>query len=107
MSKPPLFERFLSVGIGISNQNSRCFSSQNFFQLNWAPESGDTWEDMCQRVPVVRPPDISKILGGRRRRRRRRSDDFDDFGSFDEEDFFDEEFDDFEAILQEDGEVCG
>merc|ERR1719264_287737 len=58
---------------------------------------------MCQRVPVVRPPDITKILG--KRRRKRADDEFDDFGSFDdEEDFFDEEFDDFEAILQENGE---
>ena len=23
-------------------------------------DSGDTWEDMCQRVPIVRPPDITK-----------------------------------------------
>ena len=69
-------------------------------------ESGDTWEDMCQRVPVVRPPDIAKILGGRRRRRRQTSD-FDDFGSFDDEEFFDEEFDDFETVLEEDGEVGG
>ena len=66
-------------------------------------ESGDTWEDMCQRVPIVRPPDITKVLG--KRRRRKRADEFDDFGSFDDDDFFDEEFDDFEAILQEDGEV--
>ena len=34
-------------------------------------------------------------------------DDFDDFGSFGEEDFFEEEFDDLEAIMQEDGEVGG
>ena len=69
-------------------------------------ESGDTWEDMCQRVPVVRPPDIAKILVGRRRRRRQTSD-FDDFGSFDDEEFFDEEFDDFATVLEEDGEVGG
>ena len=73
-------------------------------------KSGDTWEDMCQRVPIVRPPDIGTILGGKKRRRRRRKrandvGDFDDFGSFDEEDFFEEEFDDFDAMLEGDGEV--
>ena len=61
-----------------------------------------------QRVPIVRPPDINKVLGGRKRRRRKRAEgDFDDFGSFGEEDFFEEEFDDLEAIMEEDGEVCG
>ena len=64
---------------------------------------------MCQRVPIVRPPDIGTILGGKKRRRRRKragdGSGFDDFGSFDEEDFFEEEFDDFDAILEGDDEV--
>ena len=46
------------------------------------------------------------MLGGKRKRRAEEADDdFDDFGSFSEEDFFKEEFDNLEAIMQEDGEV--
>ena len=30
---------------------------------------GDTWDTMCQKMPIVKAPDIAKIIGKRRRRR--------------------------------------
>lgn len=40
---------------------------------------GDSWSDLCLRLPVIKSPDLSKVLG-RRRRRRRNSGDSDDIG---------------------------
>ena len=34
---------------------------------------GQTWSDVCIKLPVVKAPDISKILFGKKRRRRRRN----------------------------------
>ena len=55
-------------------------------------EYNDTWPDMCQKIPVVKPPKIGEILGfGRRRKRQAEDDDFggfDDFSFGDDDDFF-------------------
>ena len=52
--------------------------------------SGDTWSEMCMKVPIVKAPDIGKFLNfGKKRRRRRQTSlgsDFDD--NFDDS-FFD------------------
>ena len=60
-------------------------------------EFNDTWSDMCQKIPVVKPPKIGSILGlGRKKRRKKRQAEdefFDDF-SFGDDDFFNED-DDF------------
>ena len=54
----------------------------SFFQALYAQQKsiedgiltadGETWSDVCVKLPVVKAPDISKILFGSKRRRRRR-----------------------------------
>ena len=45
--------------------------------------NNDTWEKMCFRRPVIRPPSVTEIFG----RRKRQADDWDD--DWDNDDFFD------------------
>ena len=49
--------------------------------------NGDSWEKMCIKRPVIRPPSLDDIIG-KRRKRQVAEDDWDDWDDGDEEDFF-------------------
>ncbi len=68
---------------------------------------GDRWRDLCQPIPVVKPPNFGDVfgLGGQNKRKKKRSSnsssDDNDFGNFfDNEEAFEDDFDDgfFDAI---------
>lgn len=66
---------------------------------------GDTWKDMCQPLPIVKPPDITDILNfGRRRRRKRQSVDDDPFKDFGNDDFFGSDAEFFETFEEQEVE---
>ena len=50
--------------------------------------NGDTWEKMCMKRPVIRPPSVADVIG-KRKKRQVTEDDWDDWdGDDSEEDFF-------------------
>ena len=66
--------------------------------------TGETWRDLCQPLPIVKPPDLTDILNfGKRRRKRQTSKKDDDFFSS-SDDFFGSDSEFFETFEEEEAQ---